>query len=147
MELEWAQLVIPASAYDAASVLGGWADILGPNLSVLLPTRLGHVFLEHADGTVWFLDTWSGGLTLACDSYEQFKAQVSQDDDFMARYLMPEVVADLVDSGRVADGDKCYSAVVSPGIGGSFDPKNFIVGSLRVHLATSAAEYSALHGK
>ena len=102
MDIEWAQLVIPKSAYDPATVLCGWADILDPTLSVLLPTRLGHLFLSRADGTVWFLNTWSGELTQVSESYEQFRVRVAEDDDFMSRYLMPEVVAALLGCHRTA---------------------------------------------
>jgi hypothetical protein len=127
MAVALAQLVIDKSEYDATEVLGPWARIVHPHLSVFLATRLGHLFLEHEDGTLWFLNTWSGHLVKVCGSHEVFNAQVSEDQQFISEYLMPELVADLLQSGRAAEGDACYSPAVSPGIGGSFDPENFLV--------------------
>ncbi len=144
--MDLTQLVIHKSAYEAQSLLAEWQRIVGSDLAVLLPTRLGHLFLEHADGTVWFLNTWSGELVRACESYEQFKVRISEDEGFVSEYLMPELIAELRKSGRTADGDACFSPAVSPGIGGSFDPENFVVMSLHAHLATAAAEYCVIHG-
>ena len=139
-------LVIHKSTYDATTVLAPWEARLGKGFTILLPTRLGHVFLEATDGAIWFLDTWFGDLVKVCDTYDEFRKRVHDDSAFILERLMPDLVDDLLAAGMRADTGDCYSPFVSPLIGGGYSTDNFHVVSLRVHLATSAAEYRAIHG-
>jgi type VI secretion system (T6SS) immunity protein Tdi1 len=144
--VELDDLIVHKSEYEADTVLEAWRPHIGDRVAVLLPTRLGHVFLERDDGEISFLDTWSGDLQRVCASYEEFRSRMPHDAELVDRWLMPDLVASLQEAGLKAARGECYSPYVSPGVGGSLSPSNFLEMSLRVHLATSAAEHRAIHG-
>jgi hypothetical protein len=146
MELTLAQVAIHKSAYNPDTVLDPWRWRLGEGFAVLLPTVFGHLFLERADGTVWFLDTWTGDLHEVGPSYDSFRTAVSADQEFCSRWFLPALIVELRNAGLVLAPGQCYAPFVSPGVGGSTTPANFTTASLRLHLATSAAEVQQLHG-
>jgi hypothetical protein len=144
VDLSFSDVAIHKSHYDAVTTLDPWRWRLGDSFTLLLPTVLGHLFLERTDGTVWFLDTWSGELYQAAGNYDEFRAAVSGDQEFLSRWFMPELVVELRQAGTTLKPDECYTPLVSPGIGGNLMPANFMASPLRVHLATSAAECEGL---
>ena len=144
MELTFADVAVHKSGYDHATVLDPWRWRLGADFTPLLPTVFGHLFLEQADGTVWFLDTWSGELYKVAVDYAGFRAAVSGDQEFLSRWFMPEVVIALRDAGIRLEPGQCYTPFVSPGLGGDIAAGNFMAVPLRVHLATTAAECQQL---
>lgn len=145
-DLGFGDLVIPASEYDGDSLAEPWAWRLGDTSFVLAATAMGHMFLELGNGSVWFLDTWSGDLERVAASDEEFRVALTT-QDFIREWLMPECVAALIDAGMHRAGAECFSPFVSPGLGGPLTPTNFQPFSLRLHIATSAAEVRAVQGK
>jgi hypothetical protein len=146
MELTLADVAIHKSGYDPATVLAPWQWRLRGQFASLLPTVLGHLFLERADGTIWFLDTWSGELYQVATDYNEFRSAMSGDQEFLNRWFTPELVVALRNAGLHLQPGECYTPFVSPGLGGTLTVDNFMVATLRVHLGTTAAECQALGG-
>jgi hypothetical protein len=144
MELSLSQVIIHKSEYDPEQVLSPWLSLVGTDFSTLLPTALGHLFLERADGTIWFLDTWRGALEQVASDYNTFRDALEANPSFQSRYLMVDVVADLVGAGMIRSTGRCFTPFVSPGVGGSMLPDNFRTASLRLHQIGSAEELHAL---
>jgi len=146
MSLTLSELVIHKDHYDPAVVLDYWGWRLESSYSVLLPTALGHIFLERTDQSVWFLDTWSGDLLPVCESYDVFRTSIASDQGFIRHWFLADVVAGLLAAGMQRRPDQCFSAYVSPGLGSSLKPENFSTTTLKAHLATTAAECAATKG-
>lgn len=144
MELTIADVAIHKNFFDPATILDPWRWRLRNDFAPLLPTVLGHIFLERTDGTVWFLDTWSGELHLVAGNYEEFRTSMSEDQEFLAHWFMPDLVAALKEAGICLEPGECFTSLVSPGLGGSLSPSNFMPASLLVHMATTAAECQQL---
>jgi hypothetical protein len=143
--LELADLVVHHTHYDS-TVFEPWQELVDGSLTPLLPTVLGHLFLEKIDSSVWFLDTWSGQLQQVAPDYEAFRFYIGTDEEFQNALLTPNFIVALREAGMHLEAGQCYTPFVSPGLGGSLTPANFTVASLRIHLATSASEYCAIHG-
>jgi hypothetical protein len=143
--LELADLVVHHTQYDP-TIFEPWQEILDGSLTPLLPTVLGHLFLESTDRSVWFLDTWSGQLQQVAPDYQAFRSHIGTDEEFQDVLLTPNFIVALREAGMHLEAGQCYTPVVSPGLGGSLTPANFMVASLRVHLTTTAGEYCAIHG-
>lgn len=145
MELTLADLVIGKEHYDPMSALDPWRWRVGEQCEVLLPTALGHLFLESNDGVISFLDTWSGDLHRVAEEYDGFRTIMSSaESDEFDFLLMPDVVAGLREAGILLEPGQCYVPYVSPALGGKFAAENFTVAALGLHLHTSAAECRAI---
>jgi hypothetical protein len=140
MSLALVDLVIGRDHFDPQLVAKYWSWRLGGDASAILATVLGNVFAERTDGSIWFLDSWSGDLLPVCDSYEDFRAAVATDEGFVRNWFLPDLVETLLASDLERPPGHCFSPFVSPGRGGSLSAENFAVATLNVHLATMAAE-------
>jgi hypothetical protein len=143
--LALADVAVHHSEYDP-DVFAPWLRLLSPDLTPLFPTVLGHLFLQHKDGGIWFLDTWAGQVHDVVEDYDLMRSLVGSNEEFFQTFFMPDLIIRLRESGLVLAPGQCYSPFVSPALGGSLAPDNFMVVTLKVHLATSAAEISSLRG-
>ena len=147
VEVTLEQLLLQRREHEGRALLDPWRIVVGDaDLGVLVPTCLGHLFLERSDGAILFLDTWVGAVSNVAPSYEQFKESIETDPQFQSDYLFVDLVADLIDAGLARAEGQCFSPFVSPGIGGSLKPSNFQPMDLLSHQMTLAAEHRAVHG-
>src|SRR5688500_5280240 len=100
-------LVVHHSQYDS-TVFEPWQALLDDSLAPLLATVLGHLFLESSDGSVYFLDTWSGQLQQVAPNDEAFRSYIGTDEEFQDVLLTPGFIAALRKAGIRLEGGQCY---------------------------------------
>ena len=134
MELTWNDIAIHKSQYDAGTLLVCWRWLVDESFSAILPTALGDLFLEHRDGTIWFLDTCGGQMEQVAANYQEFKILLG-DDECLRSWFATELVADLLAAGLRRGSGECFSPSLPPIIGGKLEPSNFQACSLVAHHA------------
>lgn len=146
MNITLSDAVLGKMSFDPASARKYWGWLLREDSSPILCTAFGHLFLECDNGSIVFLDTWSGQLHEVCDSYDEFKFLVANDSEFFASFFWTELLASILATGVSRVSDQCFSPFISPGLGGSLSVSNFSIVKLDVHFATMSAEQLAIRG-
>jgi hypothetical protein len=132
MEIDFGDLLAPVTDLGERDPLEPWRWLVGPGARPLLLTALGDMFVEQADGTVQFIDTYEGNLKPGGADRAQWKLAL-QDEQNLEAWFAPELVAELRAKGLVLAPGQSYSPVHPPILGGSMEPDNFECVSWRVH--------------
>ncbi len=133
MELTFDDLIPPITDLGEGDCLETWRWLVGPGARPLLLTALGDLFIQHADGSVWFLDTLAGELEPAGRDRNDWKVAL-QDPNNIDQWFAPDFVAELRSKGMVLAPGQCYQPIVPPIVGGSIDASNYECNDWRVHL-------------
>lgn len=136
MDLGWDDIVIDKRAIraDASDLLAEWLWLAPTDFELMLPTASGDLFLRRPDGGIALLDTYAGSCETIASSYEVWKANLN-DAERMDLWFKMGLVADLLEAGLRREPGQCFSPFVPQVVGGGWEPSNFHVCDLLVHLS------------
>ena len=116
--LTWADLLIEDITPDQLrDWLAPWTGVIAGQVAPAFMSKFGTWFLRRPDGPVEVLDVFSGEVTRAADSYEQFTAEVNE-PWWQETYLLSELVYRLHQVGVVPGAGQCYALAPHPALGG-----------------------------
>src|SRR5690606_22135684 len=117
---------------------------LAPNLSLRMISALGDAFLQDTQGTIYWLDTATPQITRIADSREHFD-ELRQQPQNADEWFIPQLVGDLLASGKSLQPGQCFSYKIPQSLGGAFAPENFEPCSLSVHFSTLGQIQRQIH--
>jgi hypothetical protein len=121
--LTWTDLIVDDIRPDQfREWLAPWTGLVTGRVAPAFLTKFGSWFLRRPDGSVEFLDAFTGSLSRAADSYESFGLSVNQ-QVWQERYLLSELVYQLHCVGKIPGAGQCYALAPHPGFGGP-NPSN-----------------------
>jgi hypothetical protein len=137
LRLGWEDLVIDKRAVHAGAtdVVEEWLWLVSKDAEPMLPTACGDLFLRLPDGSIAFLDTYVGSCDAVALSYGKWKVMLNEQEKLEA-WFRGGLIGDLLESGLKRDPGQCFSPLVPQVVNGSWEPSNFHVCDLLVHLST-----------
>ncbi len=135
MRITWRELVVDLSGQSSDDLLSEWRWLVPSTFSLGIVSALGDGFLFDEDGCIFWLDVGGAELTKIAETKVQFD-QLRQQPDRAKQWFAPQIVGDLLASGKVLTTGQCFSYIKPLTLGGPFAPTNFNVCSVSVHFGT-----------
>jgi hypothetical protein len=132
MRITWSELTVAFQREKSDALLESWRWLVGDDVQLILVSSIGDLFLTHADSHVLWLDAGAARLTRIAESADEFR-QLMQQPEHADRWFEPQLVGDLIVSGKRLSPSECYSYKVPPMLSGKFELDNFEVTDLLVH--------------
>jgi hypothetical protein len=134
--LDYRNYVTPTTVSGDA-ILGDWRWLTGPALQLWFATKLGDAMLtDPRDGSVHFLDTIRGTVTLVAPTTDAFQSVVLLRDN-AENWFLPDVVDKQAALGVRPGPDECISLKLPPVLGGALTPDNFETCSVLLHFSVA----------
>jgi hypothetical protein len=130
-----------------ASALESWTWI-DEALGTLVPklaTAFGDVFLEGADGALWFLDTAEGTLVRTWPGGDAFMSALDT-PEVQDRYLMAPLALAAEAAGLVAGESEVLCFTVPPILGGQFEVSNVDVADFEMTVNIAGQIHEQVRG-
>ena len=118
--------------FNWSGLLADWNWLLPSEFTVWLMNRFGDLFIVLDDGAVHMLDVGGGSLEHVATSRDDFIDKIDKEDN-AANWLMIPLVDRLVAAGKTLSPGRCYSYVIPPVLGGSYELNNIITLSIVEH--------------
>jgi hypothetical protein len=134
MRITWNELTASLDGVDLDGLLSDWRWLVGEEYEPVVISALGDLFLRRDDGHIFWLSTGWGQLTEVADSDGEFKKLMVQ-PNHAAEWFIPNLVGDLLSSGKKLGPRECFSYQVPPILSGEIDPDNFEPTDLSVHFS------------
>jgi hypothetical protein len=134
MRITWNELTVSPEGVDFDDLLSDWRWLVGEEYRPVVISALGDLFLRHHDGRIFWLNTDWGQLTEVAKSADEFKKLMVQ-PKFAEEWFIPNLVGDLLSSGKKLGPGDCFSYQVPPALGGEIEPDNFEPTDLSVHFS------------
>jgi len=135
VSLTWNDLAVSFEHLDRSKLLEDWQWLVGSALPVLV-TSVGDAFLQTEDGEIFWLITGSAEFEKVADSYEEFQNKL-KDNELVNEWFLVPVVARLKEQGLSLENGKLYGFKQLPVLGGKYEPENFDLTDIDVHIAMS----------
>lgn len=124
-------------------VLEAWSWLIPRDVTPLVVTAFGDMFLVAPDGSVRFLDSAAGTCAEVAASVDEWKEKI-REPGLQDEWFMPGLLKQLRKSGQRLARGECYSTVQSICLGGSFTPENWRPTPWRVHIVYAGSLHEAL---
>jgi len=121
---------------DLDDILSCWQWLLVDMKTVALISCMGDLFLIGKDYSIYWLATDTGSLSKVADSLEQFKQQLT-DENQVDIWFHPQLVGQLIIAGKILKENEVYSYKIQPVIGGDYSIDNIERTDISVHFAFS----------
>jgi hypothetical protein len=132
MRITWNELTVGFDPNKSDALLDDWRWLVGDDVQVAVVSALGDLFLRDAEGHILWLDIGAARLTQVAESAEEFK-QLMQQTENADEWFVPQLIGDLIVSGKRLASGQCYSYKVPPMLGGKMELHNFEPTDLLVH--------------
>jgi hypothetical protein len=132
MRITWNELTVSPDGVDFGGLLSEWRWLVGEEYVPVVITSLGDLFLRHDDGRIFWLEAGWGRLTEVAASADEFKQRMTQPEN-AREWFIPQLVGDLLTSGKQLAPGECFGYSVPPVLGGELEPDNFEPTDLQVH--------------
>jgi len=133
MRITWNELIVPFDPNKGETLLSDWRWLVGDDVQLVVISALGDLFLKGPQGEILWLDTGTARLTRIADSADEFKRLMQTDN--ADQWFVPQLVGDLIESGKVLTPGQCYSYKVPPMLNGKMEVDNFEATDLLVHFS------------
>jgi hypothetical protein len=124
MRVTWNELVVDRTTIAVDGLLDSWRWLVDASCQVILIGTLGDLFVQNAIGQVFWLDTGWGQLTQVAETADAFQQLLLQPEN-LDQWFVPQLVGDLLTSGKQLKPGECFGYQVPPVIGGAIAPENF----------------------
>ncbi len=116
-------LTIGFDGIDFDLLLSNWRWLIHKDMSPLIISAFGDIFLCRQDGHVFWLDTGGGNFTEVAETIEKFKKMLFDMKQVEIWFLSPLIDA-LKLLGKALKPKQCYSFTIPPFLGGKYEPEN-----------------------
>ncbi len=134
MKLSLQELTKDITNIDIKDILSCWHWCLADMNAIVMMSCIGDLFLLGDDKSVYWLQTDSGTLTKVSDSIEQFQQYLIEEDK-LDNWLLPSLVQQLTDAGKLLKENEVYSYLKPPFLGGAYSVENLQPTDISVHFA------------
>jgi hypothetical protein len=117
---------------DIDVALSTWRWLIGTDVTPLLLTALGDLFLER-DGAIFFLNTCTGTFERVSGSRREWK-EMLRDLEYLQRWFQPDLVMALRNERHVLKPGEVHSPLTPQVLGGNRTPENYTSSQWRMHL-------------
>lgn len=131
MKLGWSDLTVSMDGMDLDAVLSDWRWLIGDDARPVLMSAAGDLFVQKADGSVWWLDA-GGGSFKAVAHGETFQQEVAKNAN---EWLLPQMIGDLKGSGVELAPGQVYGFKTAPILGGAYKLQNIEPTDAVVHFS------------
>jgi hypothetical protein len=131
-DITWNELTVGFDQEKSDALLSDWRWLVGDEAQLLVFSALGDLFLGDAEGHIFWLNTGAARLTRIAESAEEFK-RLMQQAEHADEWFFPQLVGDLIASGKRLAPGQCYSYKVPPMLSGKMELDNFDPTDLLVH--------------
>lgn len=132
MRITWNELTVGFGAIKSDALLADWRWLIGDAVQLVLVSALGDLFLRDSEGHILWLDAGAARLTPVAESAEEFK-RLMQLMEHVDEWFVPQLIGDLIATGKKLAAGQCYSYKVPPMLGGKMELGNFEPTDLLVH--------------
>jgi hypothetical protein len=132
MRITWKELIVGFDPSKSDALLAEWRWLTGEDVEIVVVSSLGDLYLRDAQGHMLWLDVGSAHLTQVAESAEEFQ-RLMQQTDHANEWFVPQLVGDLIVSGKRLVPGQCYSYKVPPMLSGKMELENFEPADLLVH--------------
>lgn len=132
MRITWNELTVGFDRNASDALLEEWRWLVPQDAQVFLVSSLGDLFLGDGEERIYWLDAGAARLTQVANSMEEFKRLMPQPDR-VKEWFVPQLVGDLMASGKRLAPGECYSYKVPPMLNGRMEVDNFEPTDLMVH--------------
>jgi T6SS immunity protein Tdi1, C-terminal len=130
--ITWNELTVSLDGVDLDDLLSEWRWLVSDEYQPVVISALGDLFLRHADGRIFRLDTGWGELTDVAKDAADFKKRMVQPEN-CSEWFGYGLVAELIASGAALGRHQCFSYKKPPKLGGKVEADNFEPTDLSVH--------------
>lgn len=134
MRITWNELTVSPNGVDLPGLLEEWRWLANESFEPVVISALGDLFLRDGEGRIYWLDVGWGELTEVAASGEEFKQLMTQPEN-ANQWFVPQLIGDLLTSGKKLGPGECFSYIKPPVLGGEVDPGNFEPTDLQVHFS------------
>jgi hypothetical protein len=132
MRITWNELIIGFDPSRSDALLNDWRWLVNDDVQLMVVSALGDLFLKDAQGHILWLDAGAARLTQVAGSAEEFK-RLMQQMEHADEWFVPQLIGDLIASGKKLAKGQCYSYKVPPMLSGKMELDNFEPTDLLVH--------------
>lgn len=132
MRITWNELIVRFDPEKSGELLSDWRWLVGEGTELVMVGSLGDLFLRDEAGRILWLDSGAGQLSEVAGSEEDFRNLLKQPEQ-VNDWLLPQLVGDILQSGRQLAPGQCFSYKLPPMLGGQVEPENFEPTDLGVH--------------
>ena len=137
MRITWNELTVGFDATKSDALLTDWRWLIDEDVQLVVVSTLGDLFLKDAEGHVLWLDVGAARLTRVAESADEFK-RLMQQAERADEWFVPQLIGDLIVSGKRLAPGQCYSYKVPPMLSGKMELDNFEPTDLLVHCSMFA---------
>jgi hypothetical protein len=132
MRITWNELTIGFDPSKSDALLDDWRWLVGDDVQIVLVSALGDLFLKDLDGHILWLDVGAARVTRIAESSAEFQ-RLMQQTEHANEWFVPQLIGDLIVSGKRLTAGQCYSYKVPPMLSGKVELDNFEPTDLLVH--------------
>lgn len=132
MLITWNELTVRFDTSKSDVLLADWHWLTGNDVELVVVSSLGDLFLRDAQGHILWLDIGAARLTQVAESAEEFK-RLMQQTEHTNEWFVPQLIGDLILSGKLLAPGQCYSYKIPPMLSGKMELENFEPADLLVH--------------
>lgn len=132
MRITWNELTVGFDPNKSAALLEDWRWLIGDNVQLVVVSAIGDLFLRNTEGRILWLDVGAARLTQVAESSEEFKRLIQQ-VEHADEWFVPQLIGDLIVSGKRLSAGQCYSYKMPPMLSGKMELDNFEPTDLQVH--------------
>lgn len=129
-------LIVDFSHIDPKSLTEDWIWLIGEDMSPIMVSSIGDMFLKDSKGKIHWLNVGAGELKEVASDIEDLKEKM-KDDDIANEWFMFALVSDLKKSGLKPKRGKLYGYKILPVLGGEYEVENFELTDIEVHFSLS----------
>jgi hypothetical protein len=132
MRISWNELTVGFDTSKSDALLADWCWLIGDDVQLVVVSALGDLFLRDSEGHILWLDVGTARLTPVAESTEEFK-RLMQQMEHVDEWFVPQLIGDLIATGKRLAAGQCYSYKVPPMLSGKMELENFEPVDLLVH--------------
>ena len=132
MRITWNELTIGFDPSMGDALLENWRWLVGTDVQLVLVSALGDLFLSDTEGRILWLDVGAARVTQVAESSDEFK-RLMQQTDHANEWFVPQLIGDLIVSGKHLTPGQCYSYKLPPMLNGKMELSNFDPTDLLLH--------------
>ena len=134
MPLTMNDLTIGPANVNMDTLLDDWSWAIPEPLQPVLLTAMGDAFAQATSGSVYFIDTVEGSVSLVTDNGSEFETLLT-DTQFVTRYLFPSRIVQLREAGKTLSQQQVYSHTKPLVLGGDDNAENVEATDVSVHVS------------
>ena len=143
MPIAWEDIKVEISEIEISTLLENWNWLVPNNLSPILVSSLGDMWLKDSQGQIFWLNVGVGCLDKVASTETEFMVKLN-DDQIANEWFMFELIQELKNIGLKPNNKQLFGYILLPIIGGKYNADNFELTSIQQHFSYSGQIHKQL---